>query len=129
MRSVSQHEKPTLTPELCQGIVVRNTPNPKHFKSTAQPLGQLGVIDQHQTKFHNAGIRASVREIQYTIDSDAINSGPAVTVSDCSASVQNGARWIRADSVHGLVWGDFCQGGGLQTRPDAEAREGGPGQN
>ena|ERR1700674_846029 len=85
-------EKPPLTPELCQAIVVRNAPKPNNFTGPDQPLGKLGVIDGELTKFHKEGIRVDLRHIQYKIDTKTINSGPAVKVSDCSASVQNNAQ-------------------------------------
>ena len=84
-------EKPPLTPELCQAIVVRNTPKPKNFKKPEQALGELGVVDAEQTKFHKKDIRDDLKRIRYKIDTNNIKSGAAVSVSDCSASVQNNA--------------------------------------
>ena len=84
-------EKPSLTPELCQTIVVRNAPKPKNFTKPQQTLGELGVIDAEQAKFHKRNIRDDLKRIQYKIDANSIKSGAAVSVSDCSASVQNNA--------------------------------------
>ena len=86
-------EKPSLTPELCQTIVVRNAPKPKNFKKPQQALAELGVIDAEQAKFHKRNIRDDLKRIQYKykIDANSIKSGATVSVSDCSASVQNNA--------------------------------------
>lgn len=84
-------EKPPLTPELCQAIVVRNAPKPKNFKKPEQLLGELGVFDTELAKFHRKDIRDDLKRIQYIIDTKNIKSGPTVSVSVCSASVQNNA--------------------------------------
>ena len=84
-------ERPSLTPELCQTIVVRNAPKPKNFKKPQQALAELGVIDAEQAKFHKKYIQDDLKRIQYKIDVNSIKSGAAVSVSDCSASVQNNA--------------------------------------
>lgn len=91
-RSGAAAERPALTPQFCQNVVVRNTPKPQLFKDPSQVLGELGVIDSLQVKFHKAAIKSDLQKNQYSIDVDDISSGAAVAVSDCSASVQNNAK-------------------------------------
>jgi hypothetical protein len=97
--STAAFAKTPLTPELCQDIVVRNTPRPSNFNAPDQALGELGVIDAEQTKFHKERIRSDLERIQYKINKGEITSGPAVSVSDCSASVQDNAHVQKSRSA------------------------------
>jgi hypothetical protein len=85
-------EKPVLTAQLCQNIVVQATPSPDDFTGPEQVLAEMGVIDSDQAGFHRDGITKALKARQFKIDPRTIKSGPAVTVSDCSASVESNAQ-------------------------------------
>jgi hypothetical protein len=85
-------ERPDLTPDLCQGIVVRATPFPDRFTSRDQDLFDLGVVDPDQTQKHKSKIQSALRKIHYQIAQGDIQSGPGITVGDSSDSVLGNAH-------------------------------------
>jgi hypothetical protein len=85
-------EKPTLTSQLCQQIVVQAAPSPSDFTGPDQVLAEVGIIDTDQANFHRDGITKALKARQFKIDPRTIDSGPAITVSACSASVEANAK-------------------------------------
>ncbi len=76
-----------MTPDLAQGVVVKATPFPEKFKSVAQALVELGVIDTTQTSRHKAKIQSSLSDIGFSISTSDIKSGPGISVATCRDSV------------------------------------------
>ena len=76
-----------LTPEFCQDVCVRNTPNPDQFDDPDQILKDLGVIDGNTTRAHKAGVQDDLRSSGWQIKQDDIKSSPTTKVADCRDSL------------------------------------------
>jgi len=84
--------RPNLTPDLCQQIVVNVTPEPAKFKDRSQDLFDLGVVDGTQKQIHHGRIQSALSRIGYQIAQSDISSGPGVIVGDCADSVR--VPWV-----------------------------------
>lgn len=81
-------ERPVLTPDFCQDIVVRKAPWPDKFNGDPdQDLSALGVVDSDQAAQHKARIQSELHKDQFSIAQADVASGPGVSVGDCSDSV------------------------------------------
>ena len=92
MKFMKFADRPALTPDLCQKIVVDATPNPGVFTNRSQDLFDLGVVDTVQKQVHQAKIQKALSVIQFQIAQSDITSGPGVTVGDSSDSVLGNAH-------------------------------------
>lgn len=80
-------EREELTPELAQEIVVDTTPDPQAFDDPDQQLRDLGVLDGPQGSVHAARIQQALNKIHWNIKRSDVNTGPAVSVAECTDSV------------------------------------------
>jgi hypothetical protein len=76
-----------LTIELCEAIVVESSPRPGNFTAVTQQLRELGVIDDSRARFHRDRIRGRLAQHGFDIETQNIQSGPAVQVDACADSV------------------------------------------
>lgn len=84
----NQVDRPLLTPQFCQDVVVRNTPDKNAFNDKqGQDLSELGVVDTDQAGQHKSNIQNDLHENQYAIKQSDIKTGPGVTVHQCATSV------------------------------------------
>lgn len=90
--SPSLAQRPDLTPELCQKIVVQATPESQNFTNASQDLFALGVVDAVQKQVHQGRIQSALSKLNYHIAQGDITSGPGVLVSACVDSVLSNAH-------------------------------------
>ena len=76
-----------LTPTFCQQVVVNAAPLKDFTGDPNQDLSELGVVDADQITRHKAKIQAALRLSQFSIAQADIQTGPGVSVGDCSDSV------------------------------------------
>jgi hypothetical protein len=81
-----------LTQELCQTIVVEETPDPDAFREAGQQLFELGIIDPPRARFHRIGIQGRISDLGHSIKLEDITTGPEVAVDVCRDSVFQNAR-------------------------------------
>ncbi len=84
--------KPPLTPQKCQSIVVQSTPDPKQFKPGSDPdvvtLFDLGIAGTTETVVFIAGVKR--RLLPWQIDDGDVAGAPSNTVQESADSlVQN----------------------------------------
>jgi hypothetical protein len=84
-------ERPELTPDLCQKLVVDCTPKGEPNDRTV-PLFELGIVDSDQAIKHRYKIQSGLRKIRYSIAQADIETGPGVLVGDCADSVLGHAQ-------------------------------------
>lgn len=84
--------RPELTPDLAQSIVVKATPYPDKFQTDGQDLLELGVVDPDQTRKHKYKVQAALAALHYQIAQGEIQSGPGTIVSACTDSVLSNAH-------------------------------------
>lgn len=84
-------ERPELTPDLCQTIVVACTPKGGPNDRTV-PLFELGIVDTSQAIKHRYKIQSELHKIHYSIAQADIETGPGVLVGDCADSVLGHAQ-------------------------------------
>jgi hypothetical protein len=90
MRSVDEEVTFTdveLTIQLCEAIVVESAPRPENFTDVTQQLRELGVIDDSRARFHKDRIRRRLAQHGFVIETQDIESGPAIQVDACADSV------------------------------------------
>jgi hypothetical protein len=80
-----------LDPDITQSIVVNATVFPRRFRGPEQLLRELGVVGDIETEAHKSSIIDALDRVGLTIDAADINSGPTVSVGDCTASVVDNA--------------------------------------
>ncbi|MDQ2844667.1 MAG: hypothetical protein M3Y72_27215 [Acidobacteriota bacterium] len=86
--AANSFERPLLTPDFCQEVVVRNAPWPKRFNNDPeQDLSELGIVEKDQAAQHKARIQADLHQNQFSIAQGNIRTGPGVSVGDSSDSV------------------------------------------
>jgi hypothetical protein len=88
-----EQDKPPLTPELCQQIVVQSTPDPKSFKPGSDPskvtLFDLGVCSSTESTIFVKAVMNRLRP--WKINSSAVGSAPATTVQQSADSINDNA--------------------------------------
>ena len=84
-------QRPDLTPDLVQDIVVRATPNAGGFINPTQQLLELGVLDDWQASLHSARVQSSLNAIGWHVRRADIDSAPTASVSACTDSVLDNA--------------------------------------
>lgn len=90
--SATPAERPDLTPDLCQTIVVKATAEPARFTNRSQDLFDLGVVDTTQQQIHKGRVQTVLSKIGYQIAQSDISSGPGITVGASSDSVLGNAH-------------------------------------
>jgi hypothetical protein len=84
--SVDVVETVQLSSTDCLSIVVSATPK-KTAGSLTQQLHELGIVDDKQTRLHQNNVAEKMANRGSSIQPELVNSGPNVTVADCSHSV------------------------------------------
>jgi hypothetical protein len=84
--SVGVEETIQISPADCLAVVVITTPK-KKADSPTQQLHELGVVDDKQTRLHQNKVAAEMANRRSSIKPELVNSGPNVTIADCSHSV------------------------------------------
>jgi hypothetical protein len=80
--------RPPLTPQLCQAIVIQNTPDaPTSPVDPETQLLRLGVIGDEEVAMHKSGIQSDLNEMGWHIKQADITSSPSTTVAACRNSV------------------------------------------
>ena len=76
----------------CLHVAVQTTPFPGNAKSPDQQLHELGIVDDQQVRKHRNKVAAEMQSRGASIDEDAVQSGPSVTIANCGHSIFQNQR-------------------------------------
>jgi hypothetical protein len=87
MAALTVRDREDLTFQRAQDIVVQATPHPKPITGQDEPLKDFDVLDDTAAAIHAGRIQGALNDIGWHIKRADIETGPVVTVGDCTISV------------------------------------------